>query len=95
MSKWFLVLALIGCGGETATPEPAPEPAPAVEPAPAAPAKDSPEGLAATANEIAKDPSKQAEILAAAGWTAADYEAALVAVAADPAKSAAYAAARK
>lgn len=92
MSAMFLILALVGCGGEAA-PEAAPAPAP-VE-APAAPAKDSPEGLAATANEIAKDPSKQAEILSAAGWTAADFEAALVAVAADPAKSAAYAAARK
>ena len=84
-----VLLGLMACGSaEVTTPPP-------TEQAPSNVAKDSPEGLALTANAIAKDPAKTAEILEAAGWTEADFEAALLAIAKDAKKSAAYAAARE
>ena len=93
---WMVMLGLVACGGGEAPPAPAPEPVAEEAPAEEAEvAKDSPEGLAKTANAIAKDPSKADQILKAEGWTMDDYQAALVDAASDPAKAAAYAAARE
>lgn len=90
---WILALGLMACGGGE---EVAPTPEPVAEEAPApAVAKDSPEGLAATATAIAKDPGSKDAILKEAGWTAEEFEAALVALAKDPAKRAAYVKARR
>lgn len=88
-----MLALLAACGGaeqpaETPAPEPTEQAEPEVD-------KNSPEGLAAVADQIAADPGKADAILKEAGWTAEDYEKALIAVAKDPAKRAAYAAARK
>lgn len=90
---------LLGCGGDPA-PAPTPEPTPAeVTPAPtptAAPSDAEPDinKAATVAKAILADPSKTMEALSAAGWTAAEYEAVLYAIAANPQWSTAFEAAR-
>ena len=93
---WMLLfIGLAGCGDAEVTPPedeaPAEEEAPEPEPV----AKDSPEALAALANKIAAEPDKQEELLKAEGWTRDEFEAAIIALAKDPAKSKSYIKARR
>ena len=93
MIRAWMFLALAACGGaEVTAPEPAPEPteqaAPGVD-------QNSPEALAAVADQIAAEPDKADAILKDAGWTAEDFEKALFELAKDPEKRAAYVKARK
>ena len=86
-----LTLALFaGCGSEPTAPPPEPEPV--VEPAPAAAQAESEiEKLARIAAAIKADPSGADAALSDAGMTAEEFEAAMFALAKDPAKTAAFA----
>jgi len=96
-----LSLILAACGGETGPAEPAPSSAPPAAEAPADPppsnadtaAED--QKLAALASAIRANPDDVAQLLAEAGMTASEFEAAMYAVARDPARSDAFTGALK
>lgn len=83
-----LSLSLAACGGD-APPAETPAPPP-TEAAPAEPSED--EKLAALASAIRANPDNAAQLLADAGMTAEQFEAAMFEVARDPARSEAFAA---
>lgn len=83
-------LALAACGSEPITDTPTP-PAPA--PAASAPAQLDAAALGGLARQIVASPQDADQLLAAAGLDRATFEARLYDIAADPAQSAAYAAA--
>jgi hypothetical protein len=85
----FLLAFLVACGGN----EPTEAPPPAAPPA-AAPAADAASRAAEIARAIDADPSRADAILKEKGMTAADLDALMYEVAADPALTDRYVAAR-
>ncbi len=90
-----LMLTLAACGGESSAP--AEQVAPAVDPAPNAPAGDVVARAARAARGVAAagDAGAAQAALQAEGFTAESYEAAMFAIAGDPAQASAFVAASR